>query len=189
MQFWPAHDTHGRSQRHWYGCKILGLVAVMPILRQLNRMVEAPNWGCNLLEMICCLSGTEYSLVNLERKSGGKRLLPVRHGTLFDSRFYRSCNLTCWEIRNGEVAYYVFWPEYVFSGIQCGWNDSWWRMKELTRHIEELKPLVKATLDENCDTALYTPKFHLLDNSVDDLERLASLDVFHASLVQKLAGT
>lgn len=42
--------------------------------------------------------------------------------------------------------------------------------------IKSFKLLLQETLDEHYETVLYTLKFHMLDQVVEDLKRLGSID-------------
>lgn len=44
------------------------------------------------------------------------------------------------------------------------------RRRELRRHIKELKMLLEATIEKNCETRLYLLEYHLLDHGEDDLD-------------------
>lgn len=71
------------------------------------------------------------------------------------------------------------------TGYKSGETARDVRTGELRRHIESLKRLLKATLDGNHETGLYTIKFHLLDHMADDLEPFACLEVLEASLCKR----
>lgn len=52
---------------------------------------------------------------------------------------------------------------------------------ELTQNMKEFKPVLKSTLDKNCEPGLYSLKFHRLDRVVDDLGQFGFLDFEDAS--------
>lgn len=47
--------------------------------------------------------------------------------------------------------------------------------------MKEFKPLLKVTLDENCETGRYTLSLHVLDHLVDNLAQLKCLEVLDTS--------
>lgn len=55
------------------------------------------------------------------------------------------------------------------------------QIEEVRQHIIEFKRPLKMTMVENCETWWYTLMFYLLDDVVDDLQRLGCLEVLDAS--------
>lgn len=48
-------------------------------------------------------------------------------------------------------------------------------------YLKRLKVIRKRTFHEHCETGWYTVKFHLLDHSMEDLEKFGSIDVVKGS--------